>query len=39
VQVYVSPGGPETEPPGSTTGAYIREYSLLEFADPSGKDR
>jgi len=34
VQVYLAPGGKDTEPPGPTTGAIMREYSLVDFQEP-----
>lgn len=34
VQVHVSPAGPgDTQPPGPTTGAYVREYALVDFKE------
>jgi len=33
VQVYVSPGGRDTEPPGATTAGYVREFALVDAAD------
>lgn len=33
VQVFVNPGGRDTEPPGPTTGGIVREYSLVGFKE------
>lgn len=33
VQVYVSPGGRDTEPTGPTSGGIVAEYSLVDFKE------